>query len=87
MIPFGDTDRELKVQTLDNFDFAGFDMALFAAGSDATRLHAPRAAKGRLCGDRQLVALSYGPRRAADRAGGEPGCHRRLFQAQHCCQP
>ena len=45
MIPFGDTDRELKVQTLDNFDFAGFDMALFAAGSDATRLHAPRAAK------------------------------------------
>ena len=44
-IPFGDTDRELKVQTLDNHDFAGFDMALFAAGSEATKVHAPRAAK------------------------------------------
>ena len=44
-IPFGDTDRTLKVQTLDNFDFAGFDMALFAAGSEATKVHAPRAAK------------------------------------------
>ena len=43
-IPFGDTDRTLKVQTLDHFDFAGFDMALFAAGSEATKLHAPRAA-------------------------------------------
>ena len=44
-IPFGDTDRTLKVQTLDNFDFVGFDMALFAAGSEATKVHAPRAAK------------------------------------------
>ncbi len=43
-IPFGDTDRTLKVQTLEHFDFAGFDMALFAAGSEATKLHAPRAA-------------------------------------------
>ena len=45
MIPFGDTDRELKVQTLDHFDFAGFDMALFAAGSEAAKVHVPRAAK------------------------------------------
>ena len=45
MIPFGDTDRELKVQTLEHHDFTGFDMALFAAGSEATKLHAPRAAK------------------------------------------
>ena len=44
-IPFGDTDRELKVQTLDHFDFNGCDMALFAAGSEATGIHAPRAAK------------------------------------------
>ena len=44
-IPFGDTDRELKVQTLENHDFAGFDMALFAAGSEAAKVHAPRAAK------------------------------------------
>ena len=43
-IPFGDTDRTLKVQNLEHFDFAGFDMALFAAGSEATKLHASRAA-------------------------------------------
>ncbi len=44
-LPFGEGDRTLKVQNLEHFDFAGWDMALFAAGSDATKVHAPRAAK------------------------------------------
>ena len=42
-ISFGD--RTLKTKDLEQFDFAGWDMALFAIGSDATKLHAPRAAK------------------------------------------
>jgi aspartate-semialdehyde dehydrogenase len=43
-IDFGDTGRELKVQNIENFDFSGWDMALFAAGSGPTKIHAPRAA-------------------------------------------
>jgi aspartate-semialdehyde dehydrogenase len=39
---FGETGRKLKVQNIDNFDPTGWDMALFAIGSEATRIHAPR---------------------------------------------
>ena len=41
-IDFGDTGRKLKVRNIDNFDPTGWDMALFAIGSDATKIHAPR---------------------------------------------
>lgn len=41
-VSFGD--RTLKTRDLDAFDFAGWDIALFAIGSEATRIHAPRAA-------------------------------------------
>lgn len=40
---FGDT--TLKTQDLDTFDFTGWDIALFAIGSDATKQYAPKAAK------------------------------------------
>ncbi len=43
-IEFGETGEMLKVQNVEHFDFAGWDMALFAAGSGPTKLHAPRAA-------------------------------------------
>ncbi|OYU34872.1 aspartate-semialdehyde dehydrogenase [Novosphingobium sp. PASSN1] len=43
-IEFGETGRMLKVQNIDNFDFTGWDIALFAIGSTATKVHAPRAA-------------------------------------------
>ncbi|KPF74421.1 aspartate-semialdehyde dehydrogenase [alpha proteobacterium AAP81b] len=43
-IDFGDSGKELKVQNLEHFDFAGWDIALFAAGSAAAKVHAPRAA-------------------------------------------
>ena len=43
-IEFGETGRMLKVQNIDNFDFHGWDIALFAIGSTATKVHAPRAA-------------------------------------------
>jgi aspartate-semialdehyde dehydrogenase len=44
IIDFGESGETLKVQSIDHFDFAGWDMALFAAGSDVSRAHAPRAA-------------------------------------------
>ena len=43
-IDYGDSGRELTVKNLEHFDFAGFDMALFAAGSGPTRTYAPIAA-------------------------------------------
>ncbi|MBP1807569.1 aspartate-semialdehyde dehydrogenase [Rubellimicrobium aerolatum] len=41
-VSFGD--RTLKTQDLDAFDFTGWDIALFAIGSDATKQYAPKAA-------------------------------------------
>ena len=45
VVDFGDSGRELKVNNLENFDFSGFDFALFAAGSAVSKAHAPRAAQ------------------------------------------
>ena len=42
-ISFGE--KTLKTQDLDTFDFTGWDIALFAVGSDATKKYAPSAAK------------------------------------------
>ncbi|SHI79377.1 aspartate-semialdehyde dehydrogenase [Wenxinia saemankumensis] len=42
-VSFGD--QTLKTKDLAQFDFAGWDIALFAVGSEATKEHAPRAAK------------------------------------------
>ena len=44
IIDFGEDGRELKVQNIEHFDFAGWDIALFAAGSDVSRQYAPKAA-------------------------------------------
>ena len=43
-VSYGDIDV-LKVRTLDDFDFAGFDIGLFSPGSAVSREHAPRAAE------------------------------------------
>ena len=45
VIDFGDSGEELKVKNLDHFDFAGWDIALFAAGSDVSKVYAPKAAQ------------------------------------------
>ena len=42
-VSFGD--KTLKTKDLDTFDFSGWDIALFAVGSDATKKYAPIAAK------------------------------------------
>jgi aspartate-semialdehyde dehydrogenase len=45
LIEFGESEEKLRVKNLEHFDFAGWDMALFAAGSETSRVHAPRAAQ------------------------------------------
>ncbi|MGX9351513.1 aspartate-semialdehyde dehydrogenase [Shimia sp. W99] len=42
-VTFGD--KTIKTQDIEQFDFSGWDMALFAIGSDATKKYAPIAAK------------------------------------------
>ncbi|PWR01433.1 aspartate-semialdehyde dehydrogenase [Meridianimarinicoccus roseus] len=42
-VSFGD--KTLTTGDLEQFDFTGWDIALFAVGSDATKIYAPRAAK------------------------------------------
>jgi aspartate-semialdehyde dehydrogenase len=43
-IDFGDSGETLRVKNLEHFDFAGWDIALFAAGSEVSKIHVPRAA-------------------------------------------
>jgi aspartate-semialdehyde dehydrogenase len=43
-IEFGDTGKMLKVKNIEHFDFTGWDIALFAAGSGPTKVYAPKAA-------------------------------------------
>lgn len=43
-VEFGDTGRMLKVKNIEHFDFTGWDIALFAAGSGPTQTYAPKAA-------------------------------------------
>ncbi len=44
-IDFGDTGETLKVKNLEHFDFSGWDIALFAAGSQVSKIYVPRAAE------------------------------------------
>ena len=41
-VEYGETGRMLKVQNIDNFDPTGWDMAIFAIGSEGSAAHAPR---------------------------------------------
>ena len=42
-IDFGETGRTLKCRNIEHFDFAGWDIALFAAGSGPAKDYAPKA--------------------------------------------
>ena len=44
-IDFGDSGEMLRVKAIEHFDFSGWDMALFAAGSEVSKIYAPIAAK------------------------------------------
>ncbi|MBB5687189.1 aspartate-semialdehyde dehydrogenase [Sphingobium boeckii] len=41
-IDFGETGRKYKIQNIEHFDPKGWDMALFAIGSEATAIYAPK---------------------------------------------
>ncbi|HEV2567618.1 aspartate-semialdehyde dehydrogenase [Sphingomonas sp.] len=41
-VEFGETGRRYKVQNIEHFDPKGWDIALFAIGSEATRIYAPK---------------------------------------------
>ena len=43
-IDFGDSGETLRVKNLEHFDFSGWDIALFAAGSDVSKVYVPKAA-------------------------------------------
>ncbi|MEQ1539671.1 MAG: aspartate-semialdehyde dehydrogenase [Sphingorhabdus sp.] len=43
-VDFGETGKMLKIQNIEHFDWTGWDIALFAVGSDATAVYAPKAA-------------------------------------------
>ena len=45
VIDFGDNGEELRVKNLDHFDFSGWDIALFAAGSEVSNVYVPKAAQ------------------------------------------
>ncbi|WP_420142248.1 aspartate-semialdehyde dehydrogenase [Sphingomonas sp.] len=44
VIDFGESGQKLTVKNIEHFDWAGWDMALFAIGSEATKKYAPIAA-------------------------------------------
>ncbi len=44
IVSFGET-KTLKIQVLDDYDFAGTDIALFSPGGSVSAIHAPRAAE------------------------------------------
>jgi aspartate-semialdehyde dehydrogenase len=43
-VDFGETGKTLKIKNIEHFDWTGWDIALFAIGSDATAVYAPKAA-------------------------------------------
>jgi len=43
-VEIGDTGRTVKCQNIENFDWSGWDMAIFAIGRRETAIHAPKAA-------------------------------------------
>ena len=71
VIDFGDSGKELKVQNIEHFDFGGWDIALFAAGSEVSKVYAPIAAAAGCTVIDNSSLFPDGPGRAADRAGSE----------------
>jgi aspartate-semialdehyde dehydrogenase len=45
LVDFGDSGKELRVRNIEHFDFAGWDMALFAAGSAVSSQYAMKSAQ------------------------------------------
>ena len=71
-VSFGDK-RVLKVQSLDKFDFKGWDIGLFSPGAAVSAIHGPARGRGRLPRHRQYQPVPHGAGRPPGGAGGEPG--------------
>ena len=54
-VSFGD--KTLKIKDIEQFDWTGWDIALFAIGSDATKIHAPKAAAAGCVARSKLMRL------------------------------
>jgi N-acetyl-gamma-glutamylphosphate reductase len=79
-VSFGD--RTLKTKDLDTFDFTGWDMALFAVGSEATKKYAPIAAKAGCVVIDNSSLYRYDPDARSERP-----CDSWVFQEEHHCEP
>ena len=44
VVDFGENGQELRVKNIEHFDFSGWDIALFAAGSEVSKIYVPKAA-------------------------------------------
>ena len=75
--------RRLKVKAIDNYDFSDVDICLMSAGGAIVEGMVAEDRRRRRGGDRQLLGVAHGSRRAADRAGGERRCGRGLHQEEH----
>ena len=63
---------EVEVEDAESADYRGVDIALMSVGADASREIAPRIAAAGRPGDRQLLGVENGPRRAPRRPRGQP---------------
>src|ERR1043166_1070062 len=79
-------DRTLKCKALEHFDFGDTDICLMSAGGAVAKEWSPKiGAAGAV--DRQFVGVADGSRRAADRARGQCGRGRRVYEEEHHRQP
>ena len=76
-------DKTLRTLDLDTFDFAGWDIAFFAIGSEPTKKYAPIAAKAGCVVIDNSSLYRYDPRCPADRSGSEPRRDRGLREKEH----
>src|SRR3954462_11565417 len=60
-IDFGDSGETLRVKNLEHFDFTGWDIALFAAGSEVSKVYAPKAAAAGCTGIHNNSPFPVGP--------------------------
>ena len=73
-VEFGDTGKMLKCQNIEYFDWAGWDIALFAAGSGPAKEYAPKAAAAGCVVIDNSSLYGDGARRSINRPRSEPGC-------------
>ena len=86
-IEFGETGKMLKCRNIEHFDFTGWDIALFAAGSGPTAEYAPKAAAAGCVVIDNSSLYRMDPDVPAGGSGSESGRHRRLQEEEHHRQP